>query len=91
MDVTSRNGGEAESSSEAGIPSGLNRIKTRRVSSKDHQLSSKPDESIESPSFWISRPPLKHKQKTTAHGRGKGRFAFSSCCGLVTVFFCFFR
>lgn len=71
MDVTSRNGGEAESSSEAGIPSGLNRIKTRRVYSKDHQLSSKPDESIESPSFWISRPPLKHKQKTTAHGRGK--------------------
>lgn len=66
MDGTSR----YESSSEAGIPSGLNPIKTRRIPSKD-QPSSKLDESTESPSFGASRPSLKQKQRTMAHGRGK--------------------
>lgn len=68
MDATSRNGGEGESSSDVGIPTGLNRIKTRRVSSKDQQPSSRPDESVESPSFWFSRSPLRQKQKTMAQG-----------------------
>ena len=66
MDGTSRD----ESSSEAGIPSGLNRIKTRRVPFKDQQ-SSRLDESTESPSFGASRPSLKQRQSTMAPGRGK--------------------
>ena len=63
-----------ESTAEAnnGIPTGLNRIKTRRVSSKE-QLSSKPDEVIESKTHVVasSRPPVKDKQKPMAQGRGK--------------------
>ncbi|KAJ6956737.1 hypothetical protein NC652_007715 [Populus alba x Populus x berolinensis] len=63
-----------ESTAEAnnGIPTGLNRIKTRRVSSKE-QLSSKPDELIESKIHVVasSRPPVKDKQKPMAQGRGK--------------------
>lgn len=63
-----------ESTAEAnnGIPTGLNRIKTRRVSSKE-QLSSKPDELIESKTHVVasSRPPVKDKQKPMAQGRGK--------------------
>lgn len=66
MDGTSRN----ESLSEAGIPSGLNRIKTRRVPSKDH-VSSKLEESTESPSFGASRSSLKQKQSATGPGRRK--------------------
>lgn len=66
MDGTSRD----ESSSEAGIPSGLNRIKTRRVPFKDQQ-SLRFDESTESPSFGASRPSLKQKQRTMAPGREK--------------------
>ncbi|KAL9397910.1 hypothetical protein Peur_012163 [Populus x canadensis] len=55
-----------------GIPTGLNRIKTRRVSSKE-QLSSKPDELTESKTHVVasSRPPVKDKQKPMAQGRGK--------------------
>jgi hypothetical protein len=55
-----------------GIPTGLNRIKTRRVSSKE-QLSSKPDELTESKIHVVasSRPPVKDKQKPMAQGRGK--------------------
>ena len=95
MDVTSRNGGEGESSSDVGIPTGLNRIKTRRVSSKDQQPSSRPDESVESPSFWVSRSPLRQKQKTMAQGgrerptgpSRKSRFAFSCSRGLILVLF----
>ena len=94
MDVTSQNGGEGESSSDVGIPTGLNRIKTRRVSSKDQQPSSRPDESVESPSFWVSRSPLRQKQKTMAQGgrerpagpSRKSRFAFSCSRGLILVF-----
>lgn len=47
-----------------GIPSGLNRIKTRGGVSK-------PDELIESRSYGVSRPPQKHKQKTVAQGHVK--------------------
>ncbi|XP_040998273.1 probable serine/threonine protein kinase IRE4 isoform X1 [Juglans microcarpa x Juglans regia] len=71
MDRISGNRGEGESSSEVSIiPSGLNRIKTRRVSSND-QTSSKLDESTESPSFGVAWSTLKQKQKTMALGRGK--------------------
>lgn len=71
MDGISGTRGEGESSSEVSIiPSGLNRIKTRRVSSND-QTSSKLDESTESPSFGVAWSTLKQKQKTMAHGRGK--------------------
>ncbi|XP_035541728.1 probable serine/threonine protein kinase IRE4 isoform X3 [Juglans regia] len=71
MDRISGNRGEGESSSEVSIiPSGLNRIKTRRVSSND-QTSSKLDESTESPSFGVAWSTLKQKQKTMAQGRGK--------------------
>lgn len=70
MDGRSRSGCDGESSSEVGIPFGLNRIKTRRVSSKD-QRSSTRDESTESPTFGFSWSPLRQKQKTMAHGRGK--------------------
>ncbi|KAL5780460.1 hypothetical protein ACOSQ2_011197 [Xanthoceras sorbifolium] len=54
---------------EIGIPSGLNRIKTRRASSKE-KLSSKPDEQTESRTHAASRPPQKDKQKTVAPGPG---------------------
>ena len=54
-------------SSEVGIPSGLNRIKTPRVSLKE-KPSSKPGELNES---RTSKPPLKQKQKSVAHGQGK--------------------
>ncbi|KAH9758652.1 putative serine/threonine protein kinase IRE4 [Citrus sinensis] len=47
-----------------GIPSGLNRIKTRGGVSK-------PDELTESRSYGVSRPPQKHKQKTVAQGHVK--------------------
>lgn len=69
-------GGGGESSSEIGIPTGLNRIKTRKVSSRE-RLSSKHDDdgddvekSIESLSFGASRPPAKPKLKKEAHGGG---------------------
>ncbi|KAA8537649.1 hypothetical protein F0562_027257 [Nyssa sinensis] len=63
MGETSRNGGELASG--VGIPTGLNRIKTRRLSSKD-QLSSKSKHvdsnmSIDSPSRGVSRPRVKQK------------------------------
>ncbi|XVF36132.1 hypothetical protein REPUB_Repub19eG0032100 [Reevesia pubescens] len=54
-------------SSEVGIPSGLNRIKTTRVFLKE-QPSSKPGELNES---GISKSPLKQKQKSVAHGQGQ--------------------
>ncbi|KAK6245388.1 hypothetical protein SCA6_008478 [Theobroma cacao] len=53
--------------SEVGIPSGLNRIKTPRVSLKE-QPSSKLGELNES---RTSKPPLKQKQKSVAQGQGK--------------------
>ncbi|OMO75069.1 hypothetical protein COLO4_26341 [Corchorus olitorius] len=65
MADTRRNDGV--SSSEVGIPSGLNRIKTPRVSSKE-QPSSKLGQLSES---RTSKPPLKQKQKAVAHGQGK--------------------
>ncbi|KAJ0024658.1 hypothetical protein Pint_08928 [Pistacia integerrima] len=64
-----------------GIPSGLNRIKTREireaVSSKDHQPSSKPNDFTESRSYGVSRPPHKpdQKQKNTAQAQGHGKVA----------------
>lgn len=61
-----------------GIPSGLNRIKTRGGVSK-------PDELIESRSYGVSRPPQKHKQKTVAQGHVK--LANSSTEGLFVLFF----
>ncbi|KAF5747100.1 serine/threonine protein kinase IRE4 isoform X1 [Tripterygium wilfordii] len=54
------------SSSEVGVPSGLNRIKTRQVSLLE-QPSLKPDELSESRSRGIPRPPLKQKEK--GHGK----------------------
>ncbi|KAK9270754.1 hypothetical protein L1049_026337 [Liquidambar formosana] len=73
MAETSRTGGE--SSSEIGIPSGLNRIKTCRASSKD-QLSSKSenaDKLIDARNHGVSRPLAKPKQKTVGLGHGKMR------------------
>ncbi|XWS25738.1 hypothetical protein CRYUN_Cryun27aG0093300 [Craigia yunnanensis] len=54
-------------SSEVGIPSGLNRIKTTRVSLKE-QPSSKLGELSES---RTSKPPFTQKQKSVARGQGK--------------------
>ncbi|XP_022768935.1 probable serine/threonine protein kinase IRE4 isoform X9 [Durio zibethinus] len=54
-------------SSEVGIPSGLNRIKTPRVSLKE-QPSTKLGELNES---RTSKPPLKQKQNSVARGQGK--------------------
>lgn len=54
-------------SSEVGIPSGLNRIKTPRVSLKE-QPSSKLGELNESRN---SKPPFKQKHKSVACGQGK--------------------
>ncbi|XVE69918.1 hypothetical protein DITRI_Ditri10aG0029900 [Diplodiscus trichospermus] len=54
-------------SSEVGIPSGLNRIKTTRVSLKE-QTSSRLGELNES---RTSKPPFKQKQKSVARGQGK--------------------
>uniref|UniRef100_A0A5B7BF23 non-specific serine/threonine protein kinase n=1 Tax=Davidia involucrata TaxID=16924 RepID=A0A5B7BF23_DAVIN len=71
MAETSRDGGEM--SSEIGIPTGLNRIKTRRLSSKD-QLSSKhvdSDTSVDSPTRRVSRPRVKQKQMSEGQGHVK--------------------
>lgn len=71
MAEPSRRGGEA--SPETCIPSGLNRIKTRRGCSNE-QLSSKPDDvekMIDSRVYGVVRPPAKLKQKTAGHGNGK--------------------
>lgn len=61
-----------------GIPSGLNRIKTRGGVSK-------PDELTESRSYGVSRPPQKHKQKTVAQGHVKLANSFTE--GLFVLFF----
>lgn len=84
-----RNGGNV--STEIGIPTGLNRIKTRRESSKD-QRSAKPDDDgkfHESRPRGISRPPADHK-----YSRGLAKFAgyregLRLClfCVCVCVFF----
>lgn len=81
-------------SSEVGIPSGLNRIRTRGVSSKD-RLSSKPDELTESRSYAASRPPVKPKQKCVAQRRGKttdsSKEGFQTPPWMIFfVFFCLF-
>ncbi|KAG8654675.1 hypothetical protein MANES_05G161800v8 [Manihot esculenta] len=63
-------------SSPPDIPSGLNRIKTRPVPSKD-QLSSKSDDLTKSNTYVASRPPVKgkqrqkQKQKSIFQGRAK--------------------
>ncbi|XP_019072057.1 probable serine/threonine protein kinase IRE4 isoform X2 [Vitis vinifera] len=67
-----RSGGDI--STEIGIPTGLNRIKTRRESSKD-QLNWKPDDDDkfhESRPRGISRPPANQK-----HNKGHAKFAGS--------------
>ncbi|KAK3231583.1 hypothetical protein Dsin_003464 [Dipteronia sinensis] len=59
-----------------GIPSGLNRIKTRRASSKE-KLSSKSDEQTESRSLGASRLHQTDKHKTVAQGPGKSTNYYS--------------
>lgn len=79
-----RSGGDI--STEIGIPTGLNRIKTRRESSKD-QLNWKPDDDDkfhESRPRGISRPPANQK-----HNKGHAKFA-GSIEGLRFWFLCFF-
>lgn len=85
MTEPSRSSSSEGLSSEGGIPSGLNRIKTRQVSLKD-PLSSKPDELVESKTYGAttSRPPVKGKQKQMAQGRGKSA---SSKAGSIPLFF----
>ncbi|KDP38482.1 hypothetical protein JCGZ_04407 [Jatropha curcas] len=70
MNETIQTGGSL--SSPAGIPSGLNRIKTRRGPSND-ELSSKQEELHESRSYVASRPPVngRLRQKNVSQGRGK--------------------
>lgn len=65
-----------------GVPSGLNRIRTRRASSRD-SLSFKPDELIESRTWGVSKPPLNQKQKLKNEARGSGKIRGSSKKGLV--------
>lgn len=80
MAEPSRNG--FESSPEIGIPTGLNRIKTRRLESKDRPSSrlvvdsEKLNES--SPRSGASTPRLKQDQRAAAKGR-KGYIAKSPC------------
>ncbi|KAI9200017.1 hypothetical protein LWI28_001562 [Acer negundo] len=59
-----------------GIPFGLNRIKTRRASSKE-KLSSKSYEQTESRSLGASRLHQKDKHKTVAQGPGKSTNYYS--------------
>lgn len=72
MTESSRISEESTAEANDGIPTGLNRIKTRRVSSKEH-LCSKLDELTESKTRVVasSRPPVKDKQKPMAQSRGK--------------------
>lgn len=78
----------SEAENGTGIPSGLNRIKTRknreRGFSKDHQPSSKPIEFTESRSYGVSRPPQKpdQKQKNVAQAQGHGKISNYSKPGL---------
>ncbi|XP_010254907.1 PREDICTED: probable serine/threonine protein kinase IRE4 isoform X2 [Nelumbo nucifera] len=79
MSEINRNGGDL--SAEIGIPSGLNRIKTRRLPSKD-RFSPKPDD-LPSASgsqtvaliscSGVPRPPLKHKSVDEGNGRVSSR------------------
>ncbi|CAL1355901.1 unnamed protein product [Linum trigynum] len=81
--MNERNSSQRGSSSEAlsseaagGIPTGLNRIKTRRVSSRE-KLSSKHDESFEYKAREPPRPPPPFRgkikqQKSLARGQGAG-------------------
>lgn len=68
-----------------GIPSGLNRIKTRGGLSKD-QPSSKPDELTDSRSYGVSRPPQKQKQKQKTAAQGHVKLTNPSKEGLIFVF-----
>lgn len=71
MAGASRTGGE--SASEAGIPTGLNPIKTRRVSLTGGPRS-RDDDADSSSDFGnrgVSRPHVKQKQRFVAPGRGK--------------------
>ncbi|KAG5543219.1 hypothetical protein RHGRI_016093 [Rhododendron griersonianum] len=73
MAGASRTGGE--SASEAGIPTGLNPIKTRRVSLTGGPRS-RDDDADSSSDFGnrgVSRPHVKQKQRFVAPGRGKFR------------------
>lgn len=73
-----RNGGHI--STETGIPTGLNRIKTHRESSKDRQSSkTDDDDKFHDPRpRGISRPPPNQK-----HNKGHVKFAGyrEGCCG----------
>ncbi|XP_057988769.1 probable serine/threonine protein kinase IRE4 isoform X2 [Hevea brasiliensis] len=64
------------SSPPADIPSGLNRIKTRPVPSKD-QFSSKPDDLTQSKTYVASRPPVKGKQKQKSLFQGRAKVSSS--------------
>lgn len=70
MAEPSRNGGE--SSPETGIPTGLNRIKTRRLETKERpssRLVVDSDKLNESPRSGASTPRLKQDQRAAAKGR----------------------
>ncbi|XP_055833113.1 probable serine/threonine protein kinase IRE4 isoform X2 [Solanum dulcamara] len=70
MSEPSRNG--VESSPETGIPTGLNRIKTRRLESKERpssRLVVDSDKLNESPRSGASTPRLKQDQRAAAKGR----------------------
>lgn len=76
MAEPSRGGGGGLLSSETGIPTGLNRIKTRRLEAKDRPGSRAAAlDSSESPSYGASRPHLKQNQRAAA---GKTRVRMSS-------------
>lgn len=76
MAEQSRTGGGESSSPETGIPTGLNRIKTRRLESKERpssRLVVDSDKLNESPRSGASTPRLKQDQRAAAKGR-KGLF-----------------
>ncbi|VFQ62389.1 unnamed protein product [Cuscuta campestris] len=68
-------GGGGRVSSETAIPSGLNRIKTRRLDPMDRPSSRASADSNNSPSCGASRPHLKQNQRASA-GRAPGE----GCC-----------
>lgn len=95
MAERSRNDGASSSLSHVGIPTGLNRIRTRRIKSNSGDEDS--DQFNESPSngFSISAANVKQKLKALSKGRAKfGRskqgilifFVFAPCLG-VRFFF----
>ncbi|XP_016467982.1 putative serine/threonine protein kinase IRE4 [Nicotiana tabacum] len=72
MAEQSRTGGGESSSPETGIPTGLNRIKTRRLESKERpssRLVVDSDKLNESPRSGASTPRLKQDQRAAAKGR----------------------